>query len=413
MKAKWITLTGTAFTVWMLALFMGAVGSTAQTETVLYSFGATSTDATFPYSGVAFDVSGNLVGTSVSGGDNGWGSVFELTPQAGGSWTETVLHSFGAGSDGASPSSSLAIDSAGTLYGTSSGGGLYGYGTVFKLGYSQSHGWSDKVLHSFNFNGKDGYVPQGGGPILDKNGNLYGSTPSGGIYNLGTVFELSPKAGGGWSETLLHSFGDHTDGVSPFGSLILDAAGNLYGTTLSGGAHGCGTVFELIRRTGGGWMEKILHNFNNKAYDGCYPAAGLVFDAAGNIYSTTQAGGTYNNGTVFELSPQLTGNWTKTLLHSFDYMTDGISPNAGVTFDGDGNLYSTTQGGGAYGSGTVFELSPAVGAGWTVTVLHSFGSGADGASPTGGIVRDAAGNLYSTTQAGGTYSYGTVFEIMP
>ncbi len=396
----------------ILKLLMGGIPATAQTETVLYSFGATATDSTFPFAGLFLDASGNLYGTSVSGGVNNAGSVFELTPQAGGGWSETVLHSFGGGSDGGNPSSTLIADATGALYGTSSSGGSFGYGTVFKLGKS-GNAFSDVVLHSFNFNGKDGYVPQGGGLVMDAAGNLYGTTPSGGLYNLGTVFELVPKAAGGWSEIILHSFGNHADGGSPMGNLILDAAGNVYGTTLGGGAQSCGTVFELIHKTGGGWVEKIVHNFNNKTFDGCYPSAGLVFDAAGNLYSTTQAGGAFNNGTVFELLPQVNGSWSKTLLHSFGSGSDGAAPNAGLTFDASSNLYSTTLIGGAFGGGTVFKLTPQPAGSWTETVLHSFGSGTDGSSPTSGLVFDAAGNLYSTTQAGGTYGVGTVFEVTP
>jgi uncharacterized repeat protein (TIGR03803 family) len=223
-------------------------------------------------------------------------------------------------------------------------------------------------LHNFSYFGKDGTFPWAD-LVLDAHGNLYGTTAAGGAFpESGTVFELSPKAGGGWKETVLHNFNgtvDNTDGNTPMAGLILDAVGNLYGTTYFGGAHGLGRVFELSPQKGGGWKEKALHDFNKDGTDGYGPQAGLIFDAAGNLYGTTFIGGSgscvyYGScGTVFELTPQADGTWTEKVLHSFNNDgTDGYWPYAGLTLDAAGNLYGTTWAGGAQGNGTVFEITP-------------------------------------------------------
>ena len=217
------------------------------------------------------------------------------------------------------------------------------------------------------------------------------------------VFELTPAAGGTWTEKVLYSFSGGTDGDQPAAGLIFDAAGNLYGTTYVGGTSDNGTVFELTPAGGGTWTERVLYNFNGTG--GAIPQAGLIFDAAGNLYGTTFAGGTYNLGTVFELTPAGGGTWTEQVLHNFGNGTDGGGPWAGLIFDAAGNLYGTTRYGGSYGGGTVFRLNAQ-----GETLLYSF-SGADGANPIAGLVLDAAGNLYGTTYLGGASSQGTAFEI--
>src|SRR5664280_3872238 len=310
-----------------------------------------------------------------------------------------------------------------SLYGTTLEGGTYYSGTVFELTPAAGGGWTEKVLHNFNENGTDGALPRA--PLIfDAAGNLYGTTEYGGTYydsDLGTVFELTPAAGGGWTEKVLHNFGIGRDGTDPLAGLIFDAAGNLYGTTEYGGTYydsDLGTVFELTPAAGGGWTEKVLHNFVI-GRDGTDPLAGLIFDAAGNLYGTTEYAGNYGAGTVFELTPTAGGGWTEKVLHNFNG-TDGEFPYSSLIFDGAGNLYGTTSAGGTYSSclsgyycGTVFELTPAAGGGWTETVLHSFGNGTDGYSPSAGLIFDAAGNLYGTTPHGGTYEGGTVFEVTP
>jgi uncharacterized repeat protein (TIGR03803 family) len=282
---------------------------------------------------------------------------------------------------------------------------------------------TEKVLYNFNapvtpFNGP------AAGLVSDAPGNLYGTTQSAGIYRGGTVFELMPKAGGGWTEKTLHNFGNGADGAYVSASLILDAAGNLYGTTYDGGGTvgGYGTVFELKPKAGGGWSEKVLCSFDK--YEG-HPTAGLIVDAAGNIYGTTAGYIAY--GIVFELTPHADGTWTETTLHAFNYDgTDGIGPRGPLIFDGHGNLFGTTYAGGSFdcgaGCGTVFELSPSAGGVWTETILHRFhNNGSDGVFPAAGLILDASGNLYGTTTKGGTgvctnQSYagcGIVFELSP
>ncbi|MGA2369618.1 MAG: choice-of-anchor tandem repeat GloVer-containing protein [Candidatus Korobacteraceae bacterium] len=295
-----------------------------------------------------------------------------------------------------------------------------------------SGGWTEKLLYSFcaQTNCPDGEYPYAG-LIFDAAGNLYGTTQSGGnvggncgTYGCGTVFELTPTGGGSWTEQVLHAF-NGTDGSTPFAGLIFDAAGNLYGTTEDGGAYGEGTVFELTLIAGGGWTEQVLYSFGNGTGDGTAPIAGLIFDAAGSLYGTTVSGGTYTCfggdecGTVFELTPTAGGGWTEQVLHNFTgAYNDGAYPYGDLIFDTAGNHYGTTSEGGNAGAGTAFELTPTEGGSWTQQVLHSFGIGTDGARPNAGLVFDAAGNLYGTTYFGGTNnsmcscnSCGTVFEL--
>src|ERR1022692_3971273 len=195
----------------------------------------------------------------------------------------------------------------------------------------------EKVLHNFNNDGTDGAEPYAG-LIFDAAGNLYGTTSVGGTSNTGTVFELTPAAGGTWTEKVLHSFNnDGTDGLEPYAGLILDAAGNLYGTTQDGGTAFTGTVFELTPAAGGTWTEKVVYSFANNGTDGTIPKAGVIFDAAGNLYGTTTQGGTHGGGTLFELTPAGGGTWTEQVLHNFGNGTDGFSPQASLVLDGAGN----------------------------------------------------------------------------
>jgi uncharacterized repeat protein (TIGR03803 family) len=410
-----------SFTVTVLVTSTWA--ATNWNEKVLHSFcnRRNCADGYYPYDGLIFDASGNLYGTTYQGGTYGYGTVFELTPTAGGGWAEKVLHGFND-EDGYGPFAGLIFDAAGNLYGTTTSGGAFNQGTVFELTPTAGGGWTEQVLYSFcsQTNCTDGAYPLAG-LIFDAAGNLYGATYNGGIYpcgayGCGTVFELSPTAGGGWTETVLHSFGNGTDGAFPYAGLIFDAAGNLYGTTTGGGTYRGGTVFQLTPTAGGGWAEQVLYSFcsQTNCTDGGGPG-GLIFDAAGNLYGTTGGGGAYGGGTVFELSPTAGGGWTEKVLHSFNG-TDGTGPSA-VIFDAAGNLYGTTEYGGAYGGnlgdGTVFELTPTAGGGWTEKVLHSFGNGTDGAWPLAGLIIDAAGNLYGMTWIGGDYGGGTVFALTP
>ena len=249
--------------------------------------------------------------------------------------TETVLYGFAGSPDGGGPGAALIRDKEGNLYGTTLAGGVYnacyggssGCGTVFKLTPSGT----ETILWSFG-NGKDGSSPSGSF-IFDK-GNLYSTTRYGGAYNGGTVFKLTPSG----TETILWSFGNGADGYNPYAGLVVDKLGNLYGTTSAGGAtscyNGCGTVFRL---TPSG-TETVLYSFGSQSGDGYFPLAGLTMDAKGNLYGTTLAGGAYNQGTVFKLTP----SGTETILWSFGNEWDGAWPNGGLVFDHKGNLYGMT-----------------------------------------------------------------------
>jgi len=299
--------------------------------------------------------------------------VFELTPKSGGGWTEKILYSFHNSGTGPNNPEGLIFDAAGNLYGPS-GGGFYGNGAVFELSPKAGGGWAAKTLHSFGAFPTDGLNPIGG-LVLDGAGNIYGTTYMGGAHTAsndgGTMFELiAPAAGGRWTEKVLHSFGIFPDGWDPFGGLVMDGAGNFYGMTFNGGvndtANTGGTVFELSPTGSGGWTETVLHNFSDNHMDGFWPGAGLTLDAAGNLYGTAQAGGVYETGpdyvrgVLFELTPPAAGTttWTETILHSFGAGKDGQDPNSNVILDGSGNFYGTTNRGGTYGGGTVFEVTP-------------------------------------------------------
>jgi uncharacterized repeat protein (TIGR03803 family) len=435
MRSRKLSLRLTAaFAISILTLLGTATPTVAQQETLLHSFPSSSKDGYNPDAGLIMDSAGNLYGTAVFGGPGtcpafaGCGAVFELTPKAGGGWTEKLLHTFTAnGKDGFNPYGSLMLDAAGNLYGTTDGGGIYGFGTVFELTPKAGGIWTEKVLHNFNNNGKDGLGPLAG-LISDAAGNLYGTTGSGGSHGYGTVFELTPSTGSAGTEKILHNFANNgADGTTPEAPLIFDAAGNLYGTTAYGGAYGVGTAFMLKPSTGGAWSERNLHNFDINGTDGYYPSAGLVFDAAGNLYGTTFTGGANNLGTVFELALMANGNWHETLPHTFSFsetstgMFDGSYPFAALASDGKGNFYGTTSTGGNSDQGAVFEMTPAAGGGWTEATIYSFtfdlNGTTDGGVPMAGLVFDTSGNLYGTTYFGGAYvsgqAGGTVFEITP
>jgi uncharacterized repeat protein (TIGR03803 family) len=287
-------------------------------------------------------------------------------------------------------------------------------------------GSTEQVLLAFNY--FDGAQPFSGSLVFDSAGNLYGTTSFG--YNpacpegCGTVFELTPGSNGTWTHTILHGFKGGSDGFQPDGTLIFDAAGNLYGVTSHGGNEscptGCGTVYKLAPGADGKWIKSILHSFSGQ--DGAFPLGGLTLDSAGNLYGTTWQGGSYQScpqsgcGVVFKLTPGRHGQWTETVLLAFNG-SDGSQPSGTLSFDASGNLYGVTPEGGNYtacpsvGCGVVFELAPGTKGQWTETVLHAF-SGRDGFAPIGTLVFDVAGNLYGATSNIGE-SYGMVFELSP
>jgi len=392
------------------------VPSEAQTFTVLHTFTG-GADGSQPVAGLTMDRGGNLYGTTSAGGA-GYGTVFKLT-HTGSAWVETTLYTFQGGMDGAKPQARVVFGPDGTLYGTTTGSGG-GAGTVFNLRPPATFcrsilcPWSETVLYRFT-GGADG-EPIYGDLTFDAAGNIYGTASGGGggcsLYGgCGVVFKLS-RSGGGWIENVLYRFVDGI-GQTPTSGVIFDSAGNLYGTLLYGGTHGRGTVYELTP-SGPGWKQTTLYSFG-AAPDGGNPYGGLVFDQQGNLYGTTFDGGAGNGGTVYQLQP-MGGNWTYTTLYS---LPENQGAYDGPTMDSSGNLYATTVGGGN-GLGNVFELSPGAN-GWIPTDLHdfSFQHLEQGYFPVGGVVLDAHGNLYGTTASGGNMGpgcgegCGVVWEITP
>jgi uncharacterized repeat protein (TIGR03803 family) len=367
-----------------------------------------------PAAGVALGPSGVLYGTLANGGAHALGAVFEARPGTAGGGAVHLLHSFAGGADGAHPMGGVILGAAGRLYGTTLSGGAGGHGAVFELAPPAAAGgaWSERVVYSFR-GGDDGGSPAAG-LAADGAGTLYGTTISGGARGRGTVFSLQPQPGGLWRQSVLHSFGGHGDGELPFAGVALGPAQTLYGTTTYGGSAGFGTVYALAR----GSPATVLYSFTGKA-DGGLPAAGIVIDGAGALYGTAKWGGTHASGVAFKLTPPAAPGqaWSEAVLHSFGdafgSSADGGAPMAGVVFDGAGGLYGTTDRGGAHGHGTVYRLAPpAAGApGWTASVLYSF-AGGDGDGPAGGVT-GAGGRLFGTTFRGGGSGAGTVFGLAP
>jgi uncharacterized repeat protein (TIGR03803 family) len=390
-----------AFALTLAALLAAAPAANAQTFSLLYQFKA-GADGSNPYASLILDSKGNLYGTTTLDGVYGYGTVFVVSPAG----KESVLHSFtGTGGDGASPITPLTRDSAGNLYGTTTNGGnfggacgAFGCGIVFKVDRTGK----ETVL--YRFTGPDGLNPEQG-VVRDSAGNFYGTTFSGGAFGFGTVFKVDTSG----TETVLHSFNaDGTDGYDPLGGFLLrDSEGNLYGTTELGGSMGAGSVFKLDQSGN----ETILHAFGFGGGDGIFPYGSLIRDTAGNLYGVTNEGGDFSCfggagcGVVFKLD----ASNNETILYTFTGSGgDGEIPGGGLVRDSAGNLYGTTNSGGNLYAGTVFKLDTSN----AETILHSF-SVSDGRFPDLGLVRDSKGNLYGTTQYGGAFGGGVVFKVTP
>lgn len=393
----------------------------AQKQSVLYRFCSqpNCTDGATPAANLAIDGQDNLYGVAGGGDSSFYGGVlFELSPKGG----ETLLYNFGDISEGIGPNGGLVQDSSGSFYGTTAGGGydnfpckkFAGCGLLYKL----TNG-TEEVLYNF-LGSADGAQPNGS-VVLDRQGNLYGTTYAGGggsgIHKAGTIFSVNSNTG---TETVLHRFGaDKKDGKFPIAGLVMDGKGNLYGTTIEGGAGGsygpglgcirrCGVVFEL----NAAGVETVLYAFRGwKKGDGAVPFSGLILDGKGNLYGTTYAGGAYGQGTVFQVTPA----GKETVLYSFRGVPDGAFPVGRLVMDAQGNLYGTTSYGGTHDQGTVFELTSSN----VEKKLYNFTGRADGASPLDGLVMDSQGNLYGTTFLGGNFNSicsagcGVVFKVTP
>jgi uncharacterized repeat protein (TIGR03803 family) len=405
----------------------------AQTKTTILNFPGGGRGGP-SYSGLVADKEGNLYGTTLGSNLPPTSDVVFKLSRAGGKWIETVLHVFGTQEgDGMNPYSTLTFDGKGNMFGTTSAGAGGSCsptcGTVYEISPNGVGGWTETVIYAFPATG--GTVPVGG-VIMDALGNLYGTTSRGGsvecgwmneISGCGSVYKLTPGADG-WTFTNLYYFHPtltRPDGVEPMGSLYQDAQHNLYGTTAYGGSGNGGTVFELTAGKGGGYRDSLLYSFVSPYEVGYEPTSGLISDKQGNLYGTTRSGGSGCNelcGTVFEMSPTASG-WQEQTIYNFGQGAfDGFGPQYGnLAMDAQGNLYGVTVEGGngscTYGCGTVYELSPVAGGGWSEKVLYAFQGGADGEDPYGSVVVDAAGNVFGTTAYGGSQGVGTVFEITP
>jgi uncharacterized repeat protein (TIGR03803 family) len=369
--------------------------SEARSFKVLHSFSA-GADGCYPAAGLTFDGAGNLYGTTTGSGGCNCGTVFKIP--AGGS--EAPLYDFTCGSNGEGPDDTLAVDEDGNLYGATYAGGNIGCGVIFKV----KPDGAESTVHDFSGPPGDGCIAQGT-LVLGLRGNLYGTTSGGGANREGAIFKLFANG----TIKMLRSFKRRAKGYFPAAGVIMDGSGNLYGTTVDGGRKvSAGVVFELPAGRG----EEVLYAFKGSPNDGSAPQGGLIIDQAENLYGTLRSGGlpgcesNTGCGAVFKLAP----DGKESVIHFFSGTDgDGANPVAGLIADSMGNIYGTTQSGGRDSGGTVFEISVE----GTETILHRFMQATDGANPAGGLVADAAGDLYGTANFGGQYGYGTVFEITP
>jgi uncharacterized repeat protein (TIGR03803 family) len=388
--------------------FVAVAAWAATTTKLIYSF-AGGGDGEYTDTELVRDSAGNLYGTSVQGGTYGGGTVFQVTPGG----VHSVLYNFTGGADGGEPYKGVTLDAQGNLFGTAvtGGGGSCegGCGVVFKL--TNSGGvWTQTVIHTFN--GSDGSGP--GSPVaIDKFGNVYGTTPTGGSFGMGVVYGISPNGTGGWNFHVIHTFTGGTDGGGGSASrLLLDGKGNIYGVCTIGGANGFGNVYELVPIQGK-WQLKVLYSFKDQP-DGALPYGGVVFDKFGNLYGTTYYAGANDLGTVYRLT-RGNGTWTESVLYSFKGGTDGDSPISSLVADAAGNFYGTTSSGGAAscGCGVIFKMTHDSTGNWTESVVYRF-PGAPGAGfAYNGMIRDSAGNFYGTTVHGGTGNDGAVYQFTP
>ncbi len=403
-----IYATSTALSIALLGT--GAVHAPASAvhqathETILYSFGSGS-DGANPFATLLAGPGGGLFGTTVNGGPAGAGTTFSVKSGKRG-WVETVQYAF-HGSDGAHPFGSLADNGRSSEVGTTADGGAYGYGVVFEITPAAPGKNVERVLWSFQGGSLDGANPYAG-VIVDTRGDLFGTTLNGGSSGAGTVFELSPNRQG-YSERILWNFKGGNDGAFPYAELITDTSGALYGTTHAGGRSDYGTVFKLTP-SGTGYTEGVLYAFQG-GDDGANPYGELELGPSGPLYGTTQYGGPSDDGTVYELKPS-GSSYSESLNWSFD-RHNGYVPNAAVIRTGARSGASTTAQGGSDGDGLVFQLSPTASGGTQETVLHLFSGSPDGALPYGGLIEDSSRNLYGATYEGGAHGYGTVYELTP
>jgi uncharacterized repeat protein (TIGR03803 family) len=378
----------------------------ASTTKLIYSF-AGGSDGSYTDTELVMDSMGNVYGTTVQDGAHGSGTVFQVTPAG----VHTVLYNFTGGADGGEPYKGVTLDSHGNLYGTAvtGGGGACegGCGVVFALTNSGGT-WTQTVIHAFT--GADGSGP--GSPVsFDARGNLYGTTPTGGANGVGTVYRMSPNGSGGWNFRVIHTFTGGPDGAGgSAGRLLIDRAGNIYGACTTGGANGFGNVFKMSA-VQGKWQLTPLYAFQDSP-DGALPYGGLVFDKSGNLYGTTYYAGAHDLGTVYKLT-NTNGTWTESVLYSFKGGTDGSAPISSLVADASGNFYGTTSGGGtSLDCGVIFKMTHGS-SGWTESVVYRFPGKPNPGFAYNGMVRDATGNFWGATVHGGTTDDGAIYKFTP
>ena len=394
-----------------LTTFLTLASSAFAQHEQVYTF--TGPNGANPLGGLIVDANGNFYGTAGNGGDNGFGAVFEISQAGNNPPVETLLYSFTGGADGGGPAGNLIFDSAGNLYGTKAGGGdttncPLGCGAVYELSPPSQPGgsWTETVLYNFQGGALDGANPIYG-VTFDQAGNLYGTIPGGSKIcpqTCGMVFEISPPVvqGAPWTETILHTFSAKPDGAVPLAPVIVDQAGNIYGTTASGGMWNQGAVFEISPVGDGTWTESVIHSFEGTR--GRYPEAALTFGPKGSLFGTTYSGGNAEEGTVFQLNPPASpgGKWDWVVVFNFGRSQgEDFGTMTPVTFNGPTTMYGTTL-------GTVFRLSKS-GNTWTETTLHTFSGKKDGSNPSGVTIYNGA--VYGTTVIGGLQNDGVIFRV--
>jgi uncharacterized repeat protein (TIGR03803 family) len=417
MSIRFSRFLGRAVSLFAAALVLVSAASALISEQVIFNF--TGKSGMTPNSRLIQDSSGRFYGTTIYGGQPGpnclsiygCGVVFELAPKSGGGWNYRRLHAFTGGVDGGIPGTSLLLDGAGNLYGVATSGGTYAGGLVFKLSRGAGGAWTETVIYAFNpANTADGDSPTDG-LIVDSAGNLYGNTGVGGPHENGTVFKLAPNSDGSWSESVLYDFTAPSDGCAVAGGVVFDKSGNLFGTTKGCGTFGMGNVFELSSDSSGGWTESVLYSFSGCCPDN--PSGPLIIDSAGNLYGT---GPNPDNGYIYQLAKGSNGSWTENIIYAFFDLQQGAEPAGGLVADKNGNLYGTTaQGGEQFGNGNglVFKLTPHSNGTWSETIVYAFAGGTDATEPTAGVTFGKGGALYGTTLYGGSAGDGAVFKITP
>lgn len=412
-KESWFSIVKACFVFAVIATMANTAWAAGYKRVYSFSGGIDGRD---PATHVTFDSAGNAYGTTAAGGAFDFGAIFKLTPSGGG-WVQTTIYSFFGGGDGLDPHGGVTIGADGSLYGTAVAGGFAGFcegdgcGVVYRLAPVGDQ-WVQTVIYNFK-GGTDGAGP-GSRVVFDSAGNLFGTTPAGGKFSAGTIFELTPTSSGAWRKKILHHFTGGKDGATgSLGDLLFDDSGNIYGVTEQGGENGLGTVYRISANPNGNWTLTTLYAFKGMP-DAANPYGGLIWDGAGNLYGTTYYGGTAGMGTVFQLTSGPNGKWQENILYNFLGDIDGSLPTATLIFDTKGNLFGTTSAGGrpSCDCGTVFKLILSGGS-WKEKIVHYFGRHFDGYAPNYGLTFDAAGNLYGATPAGGTSRKGMIFKFTP